>query len=87
MTGPSGRPVEACQPTTDSRWVDREIPAIFQAWSPSPSATAASTLAQMTSALCSTHPGAGEVTPTGAEPTATTCPARSTSTALVLVVP
>ena len=43
--------------------------------SPSRSATAASTLDQISSASCSTHPGAGEATPTGAEPMATTRPA------------
>ena len=46
-----------------------------------------STLDQISSASCSTHPGRGDASPTGAAPYPATWPASSTTTALELVVP
>ena len=72
-----GRAARRCcgrQPTTDSRWVDSatadqvEVAGIADRQAPP---IAVSTLDQISSASCSTHPGRGCATPTGAEPTAT----------------
>src|SRR5215217_8544793 len=48
---------------------------------------ASSTLAQMRSASCSTHPGRGDEIPTGAEPAATRRPSGLIRAAFEFVVP
>ena len=86
ITGPSGSPVLRRQATTDSRWLEMVTPArVESGWSDArQAATAASTLAQISSASCSIHPGCGDARPTGAAPYPTTCPAWSTPMALVV---
>ena len=88
ITGPSGLLVLARQPTTDSRWVDKAMPTTrFASVDRRQDPTASSTLDQIRSASCSTQPDCGEVMPTGALPTLTSCPSAVTSAAFVLVVP
>ena len=65
-TGPSGSPVLRRHATTDSRWLEMVTPAraAVRSGASRQAATAASTLAQISSASCSTHPGRGDEMPT-----------------------
>jgi hypothetical protein len=88
MTGPSGEPLPARQPTTDSRWVESAIPTISASGAPSrQAAIASSTLVQMRSASCSTHPGRGDEIPIEALPPRTNRPSAPMRAAFEFVVP
>ena len=64
------------------------MPSISASGAPSKQAAiASSTLVQMRSASCSTHPGCGEETPTRAVPLATRRPSALIRAALEFVVP
>ncbi len=88
MHGPSGRPVARSQTMTDSRWlVTATASGLQRDPRPGRRRSRPRRCARARAGSCSTQPGCGNAIATGRDARATTAPASSNSSTLVLVVP